>query len=200
MKQEHIERIKSYYDRTGEFKKNEKYSGRDKTVYTKDGDRYRWLVMEPEGASGMKVHQTDAHGKITAQDTYESVGNVVKCTGVERLCADGRGMVQFTAEETDLIGRLGGEKREDTAANFEKAMQGMGGCGKKIMERTVRKLSELSDQGCAELTATTRNRKEGERDFSVLYRLSKIRERRKEAENTKGQEPGRKKKSRGIEL
>ncbi len=67
MKQEHLEKIKSYYDRTGEFKKNEKYSGRDKTVYTKEGDRYRWLVMEPEGVSGMKVHQTDAHGRITAR-------------------------------------------------------------------------------------------------------------------------------------
>ena len=32
MKQEHVEKIKSYYDRTGEFKKNEKYSGRDKTI------------------------------------------------------------------------------------------------------------------------------------------------------------------------
>lgn len=40
MKQEHVEKIKSYYDRTGEFKKNEKYSGRDKTVFTKDGDKY----------------------------------------------------------------------------------------------------------------------------------------------------------------
>ncbi len=40
MKQEHVEKIKGYYDRTGEFKKNEKYSGKDKAVYTKEGDKY----------------------------------------------------------------------------------------------------------------------------------------------------------------
>lgn len=95
--------------------------------------------MEPEGTSGMKVCQTDAHGRITARDTYESVRNVVKCTGVERLCADGRGMVQFTAGETELINRLGGQGRQDTEANFEKAMHGADSYKKMIMERAVRK-------------------------------------------------------------
>ena len=67
MKQEHVEKIKGYYDRNGEFKKNEKYSGKDKAVYTKDGDKYHWLVMKPKGASVMEVSQTDTHGRITAR-------------------------------------------------------------------------------------------------------------------------------------
>lgn len=67
MEQKHIEKIKSYYDTAGEFKKNEMYPGKDKTVYTKDGDKYHWLAMEPEGPFGMKVTQTDAHGRITAR-------------------------------------------------------------------------------------------------------------------------------------
>jgi len=39
MKREHVEKIKGYYDKTREFKKNEKHSGSDKTAYTKDGDK-----------------------------------------------------------------------------------------------------------------------------------------------------------------
>ncbi len=193
MKQEHMEKIKGYYDRTGEFTKNEKYSGRDKTVYTKDGDKYHWLVMESKGASGMEVHLTDAHGRITARDTYESMRNVVSCTGIERLCENGSGMVQFTEDEAALINKLGGNGRKDTAANFEKAMQGLkDGYEKKVIGRVARKLSELSEEGCAELIATTKNRKLSERDFSVMYRLSKIRERRKEKEAMKGNDMGRK--------
>ena len=196
-----MEKIKGYYDRTGEFKKNEKYSGRDKSVYTKDGDKYHWLVMEPKGASGMEVHLTDTHGRITARDTYESVRNMVNCTGIERLCEDGRGMVQFTADEAALINRLGGNGRKDTAANFEKAMQGLkDGYEKKIAGRAVRKLSELSEESCAELITTTKNRKLSERDFSVRYRLSKIREQRKKMETTKGNDREKKAEKGGPEL
>ena len=143
----------------------------------------------------------DTHGRITAKDTYESVRTVVKCTGIERLCEDGRGMVQFTADEAGLITRLGGNGREDTAANFEKAMQGTEDVyEKKTIGRAARKLSELSEKGCAELTATTKNRKLSERDFSVLYRLSKIRQQRKETENVKGKDRGRKAEKGGMEL
>lgn len=201
MKQEHEEKIKSYYDRTGEFKKNEKYSGRDKTVFTKDSDKYHWLVMEPKGASGMEVHLTDMHGRITARDTYESVRNVVNCTGIERLCEDGRGMVRFTSDDAVLINRFGGNGRKDTASNFEKAMQGsQDGYEKKIIGRAACKLSELSEESCAELIATTKNRKLSERDFSVRYRLSKIREQRKEKGTMKGNDMGRKAEKGGPEL
>ena len=201
MKQEHVEKIKGYYDRNGEFKKNEKYSGKDKSVYTKDGDKYHWLVMEPKGASVMEVSQTDTHGRITARDTYESVRNVVKCTGIERLCEDGRGMVQFTADEAGLINRLGGNGSEETITNFEKAMQGTKDVyEKKIIGRAARKLSELSEESCAELVATTKNRKLSERDFSVLYRLLKIRQQRKETETMKGKDRGRKAEKSGMEL
>ena len=41
----------------------------------------------------------------------------VSCTGIERLCGDGRRMVRFTADEAALINRLGGNGRKDTAAN-----------------------------------------------------------------------------------
>ena len=201
MEQKHVEKIKGYYDRNGEFKRNEKYSGKDQTVYTKEGDKYHWLVMEPKGASGMEVTQTDTHGKITARDTYESVRNVVYCTGIERLCKDGRGMVQFTADEAALINRLGGNGRKDTAANFEQAVHGAAdGYEKKMISRAAHKLSELSEESCMELIATTKNRKLSERDFSVRHRLAEIRQRRKETEATKGKDRGRKVEKGGMEL
>ena len=201
MEQKHVKKIKGYYDRNGEFKRNEKYSGKDKAVYTKEGDKYRGLVMEPKGVSGMEVTQTDTHGKITARDTYESIRNVVYCTGIERLCKDGRGMVQFTADEAALINRLGGNGGKDTAANFERAVHGAAdGYEKKMISRAAHKLSELSEEGCAELVATTKNRKLSERDFSVRHRLAEIRQRRKETEATKGKDRGRKVEKGGMEL
>lgn len=201
MEQKHVEKIKGYYDRNGEFKRNEKYSGKDQAVYTKEGDKYRWLVMEPKGASGMEVTRTDTHGKIIARDTYESVRNVVYCTGIERLCKDGRGMVQFTADEAALINRLGGNGGKDTAANFEREVHGAAdGYEKKMISRAVHKLSELSEEGCAELVATTKNRKLSERDFSVRHRLAEIRKQRKETEATKGKDRGRKVEKGGMEL
>lgn len=191
MEQKHVEKIKGYYDRNGEFKRNEKYSGKDQTVYTKEGDKYRWLVMEPQGASGMEVTRTDMHGKITARDTYESVRNVVYCTGIERLCKDGRGMVQFTADEAALINRLGGNGGKDTAANFERAVHGAAdGYEKKMISRAAHKLSELSEESCMELIATTKNRKLSEQDFSV-------RQRRKEMDTVKGKDRGGKWKKAG---
>ena len=110
-------------------------------------------------------------------------------------------MVQFTADEAGLINRLGGNGREKTIANFEKAMQGTEDVyEKKIIGRAARKLSELSEDGCAELIATTKNRKLSERDFSILYRLSKIRQQRKEKETVEGKDRGRKAEKGGIEL
>ena len=35
MKQEYIDKIKSYYDKAGEFKLNDRYSGEQGAVYTK---------------------------------------------------------------------------------------------------------------------------------------------------------------------
>jgi hypothetical protein len=84
MKQEHADRIKSIYDVNGEFKKNERYSGEQGTVYTKAGDNAHWLVMEQKGSNGMEVRMTDEHGRITARDRYESTGDTIKCTSVER--------------------------------------------------------------------------------------------------------------------
>ena len=119
MKQEHIDKIKSYYDKTGEFKLNDRYSGEQGAVYTKDGDKYHWLVLEQKGKSGLEVRQTDGQGRITARDAYESAKNTVKCTGVGRLKAEGKRMVSFSADEINLIYQFGENSKESTLANLK---------------------------------------------------------------------------------
>ena len=103
MKQEYIDRIVSCYGNTGEFKVNEKYSRPHETVYTKDEDKYHWLVAEQKGSDSVEVQQTDEHGKITAWDTYESSGGAVQWTRAERLRAEGRGTVRFGMDEIKTI-------------------------------------------------------------------------------------------------
>lgn len=89
----------------GEFKQNDRYSGEQGAVYTKDGDRYHWLVLEQESGNRLEVWQTDAQGRITARDSYEIARNTVKCTAVERLSAEG--MVSFNPDEINLIYQFG---------------------------------------------------------------------------------------------
>lgn len=49
------------------FNQNDRYSGEQGTVYTKDGDRYRRLVLEQKSGNGLEVRQTavqdEIHGK-----------------------------------------------------------------------------------------------------------------------------------------
>lgn len=71
---------------------------------------------------------------------------------------------------------------------------------KKMISRAAHKLSELSEESCMELIATTKNRKLSERDFSVRNRLAEIRQRRKETEATKGKDRGREVEKGGMEL
>ena len=84
MEQGHIDRIVGCYGSAGEFKINKKYSRPHETVYTKDGDKYHWLVVEQKGFGNAEVRQTDEHGKITAWDTYESSGGAVRF-GVDEI-------------------------------------------------------------------------------------------------------------------
>lgn len=102
MKQEERDKIKGYYDQTGEWNIRERYSEKEVTVYTKDGDKYHWLVIE-ENKQGIEVHQTDEDGTIIARDYYRSTVNEICCTGMERMRADGLGMVLFTEKELNLF-------------------------------------------------------------------------------------------------
>ncbi len=114
MEQGHIDRIVSCYGSTGEFKVNRKYSRPHETVYTKDGDKYHWLVVGQKCPGSAEVRQTDEHGKITAWDTYETYDGTVRWTCAERLRAEGRGTVRFGMDEIKAI-----RQAADSGTNFQ---------------------------------------------------------------------------------
>ena len=62
------------------------YSNAHQSVFTKENNKYRWLVLEQKSQNQVEVRQTDRHGTITARDNYEFTRNIPKCVSVERLC------------------------------------------------------------------------------------------------------------------
>lgn len=173
MKQEHMDKIKGYYDKAGEFKINDKFSKERETVYTREGDQDHWLILKQRGINGLEVCQTDGHGQITAKDTYASVRNVIDCMGVERLREEGKRLMPFSTDEINLIYQFGEDSKENTLANLKGIEPVIHDDMKKIVNSTIHKLSALSKDSCSELVSTTKNRKLAERDFSIKERLAK---------------------------
>ncbi len=195
MKREQIEKIKGYYDSRGEFKKNSQYSGEQGIVYTKAGDNAHWLIIEQKGEIGAEVRQTDDTGRITARDTYESVRNTVKCTGVSRKRAEGKGMVRFEPDEINLIYQFGENGRQGTV-DMLKAIEPKiaDRLTKGIVSSTIHKLSALSEESCSELISSTENRKLAERDSSIRKRLADAQKKVEERAGTGRNSIDRKKK------
>lgn len=196
MKREQIEKIKGYYDSRGEFKKNSQYSGEQGIVYTKAGDNAHWLIIEQKGEIGAEVRQTDDTGRITARDTYESVRNTVKCTGVSRKRAEGKGMVRFEPDEINLIYQFGENGRRGTV-DMLKAIEPKiaDRLTKGIVSSTIHKLSALSEESCSELISSTENRKLAERDSSIRKRLADAQKKVEERAGTGRNSIDRKKKN-----
>ena len=196
MKREQIEKIKGYYDSRGEFKKNSQYSGEQGIVYTKAGDNAHWLIIEQKGEIGAEVRQTDDTGRITARDTYESVRNTVKCTGVSRKRAAGKGMVRFEPDEINLIYQFGENGRQGTV-DMLKAIEPKiaDRLTKGIVSSTIHKLSALSEESCSELISSTENRKLAERDSSIRKRLADAQKKVEERAGTGRNSIDRKKKN-----
>lgn len=71
---------------TDKYIHSKTYSNAHQTVFTKESDKYQWLVLGQKSQCEVEVRQTDNHGTITARDNYELTGNLPKCVGVERLC------------------------------------------------------------------------------------------------------------------
>ena len=185
MKHEHLEKIKGYYDSLGEYKINSRYSGESGIVYTKADDNAHWLVVEQKGENKAEVRQTDDTGRITARDTYESVRNTVKCTGVSRKKENDKGMVKFSPDEINLIYQFGGEGKQETVDTLKSIEPRIvDELTKMIVGSTIHKLSVLSEKSCLELISSTKNRKIAERDSSIRKRLANAQKQRKEQRNT----------------
>ena len=133
MKKEQQQQIVDYYSTTDKYIRSMTHSNAHQSVFTKEIDRYQWLVLEQKSPSEVEVRQTDNHGTITARDNYELTRNIPKCVSVERLC-----------EGANLSAILPQIKDNQT---------------KQILSTTLDKLNALSETSCKELTATIKRRR-----------------------------------------
>ncbi len=115
------------------------------------------------------------------QHHYELTRNLPKCVGVERLCEGANVQIPFNADEINLIYQFGEQSKAETCASLSAILpQIKDDNTKQIVSTTLKKLNSLSEETCAELTATTKRRKLTERDHSIKARLAKAKEQTKQ--------------------
>ena len=177
MRENLIKTILGFYDQNGEFQKNDRYSDRYQSVYTKSDDNSHWLVAIPHDNNRLEIHQTDEHGVIITRDTYESKGNTVSCLSVERLQEDSRRMVGFSADEINLIYQFGESGKTGLLAMLNEMLPRIKDTDtSRTVSLTIDKLSSLSPEVCSMLISSTKCRKLYERDHSIRERIAKAKE------------------------
>ena len=199
MNKKQEQQILDYYSTTDKYIRSKTHSNAHQTVFTKESDKYQWLVLEQKSQCEVEVRQTDSHGTITARDNYELTGNLPKCVGVERLCEGANFQIPFNADEVNLIYQFGEQSKAETCASLSAILpQIKDSDTKQIVSGTLKKLNALSEETCAELTATTKRRKLTERDHSIKTRLAKAKEQAKQPTVAEKNSTESKAKERGI--
>lgn len=151
------QQIIDYYSTTGKYIRSNQYSNSHETVFTKEGDKYRWLVLEQKNQNQVEVRQTDRHGIIIAWDIYDLINHLPQCVGVVRLCEDGNIQIHFSDDEINLIYQCGEQGKAGTCANLTASLSHIKDSdSKQIVNTTVDKLNALSEESCMELIATTK--------------------------------------------
>ena len=182
MQENQIHTILGFYDQNQEFQKNDRYSDRYQSVYTKPDDNLHWLVAIPHDNNRLEIHQTDEHGVIITRDTYESKGNTVSCLSVERLQEDSRRMVDFSADEINLIYQFGENGKSATIAGLHEILPRIEDTDTyRTVSLTMDKLSSLSPEVCSMLISSVKCRKLYECDHSIRERLAKAKEQLKQS-------------------
>ena len=177
MKQNQIQTILGFYDRDHEFQKNERYSDRSQSVYTKPDDNSHWLVAIPHDNNRLEIHQTDEHGVIIAKDHYENKGNTVSCLSVERLQESSRKMIAFTPDEINMIYQYGENGKPELLAMLHEILPRIKDADTaRMVSQTIDKISSLSPEACSMLISSVNCRKIYERDHSIRERLAKAKE------------------------
>ena len=72
------QQILYYYSTTEKYIRSKTHSNAHQSVFTKESDKYQWLVLEQRSQCEVEVRQTDNHGIITARDNYELTRNLPK--------------------------------------------------------------------------------------------------------------------------
>ena len=172
MNKKQEQQILDYYSTTDKYIRSKTHSNAHQTVFTKENDKYQWLVLEQKSQCEVEVRQTDSHGTITARDNYELTRNLPKCVGVERLCEGANIQIPFNADEINLIYQFGEQGKAETCASLSAILPQVKDSGtKQIVSGTLKKLNALSEKTCAELT---------EHDHCIKTRLAKAKEQAKQ--------------------
>lgn len=162
--------ILDYYSTADKYIHSRTHSNAHQTVFSKESDKYQWLVLERKSQCEVEVRQTDSHGTITARDNYELAGNLSKCVGVERLCEGANFQIPFNADEINLIYQFGEQGKAETCASLSAILpQIKDSDTKQTVSDTLKKLNALSEKTCAELTATLYTR-----DKAVMRKLDTL--------------------------
>ena len=199
MNKEQEQQIVDYYSTTDKYIYSKLHSNAYQSVFTKENDKYQWLVLEQKSQNQVEVRQTDRHGTITARDNYELTRNIPKCVGVERLCEGANIQIPFNADEINLIYQFGEQSKAETCASLSAILpQIKDSDTKQIVSSTLKKLNSLSEETCVELTATTKRGKITERDHSIKTRLAKAKAQSKQPTVAEGKSTEPTARERGI--
>ena len=170
MNKKQEQQILDYYSTTDKYIHSKTHSNAHQTVFTKESDKYQWLVLEQKSQCEVEVRQTDSHGTITARDNYELTRNLPKCVSVERLCEGANFQIPFNTDEINLIYQFGEQSKAKTCASLSAILpQIKDNNTKQIVSTTLNKLNALSEKTCAELTATLYTR-----DKTVMRKLDTL--------------------------
>ena len=189
MNKKQEQQILDYYSTADKYIRSKIHSNAHQSVFTKENDKYQWLVLEQKSQCEVEVRQADNHGTITARDNYELTRNLPKCVGVERLCEGTTMQIPFNADEINLIYQFGEQSKSETCVHLSAILpQIKDSDTKQIVSDTLKKLNSLSEETCAELTATTKRRKLTERDHSIMARLARAKEQTKQPTVAEGKQ------------
>lgn len=104
----------SQYDPEGSCRISQKYSSKDRHVYTQEGENYHWLTISRENKDVYSVSKTDSTGLITMRDRYRKDENLLRCISKERLVTKrGRSVLELLRQskrETERAIIIGQDK------------------------------------------------------------------------------------------
>ena len=104
----------SQCDPEGSCRTSQKYSYKDRHVYTQEGENYHWLTISCENKDVYSVSKTDSTGLITMRDRYRKDENLLRCISKERLVTKrGRSVLELLRQskrETERAIIIGQDK------------------------------------------------------------------------------------------
>ena len=71
MNKEQEQQLVDYYSATDKYIKSALHFQAHQSVFTKENNRFQWLVLGQKSQFEVEVRQTDRHGTNTARDNYE---------------------------------------------------------------------------------------------------------------------------------